>query len=146
MTPDERERLEHVACSIENAARALTIVAETIREITGTPSAESLFETINVPLYHPDPPEPNEFFAPWTTRLVLDPQVSETSPVVRGTWVTVAMVIDHIVEGWTWADVLRMHPEITADDIRACLEYTIDQDGPVAVGTAKEEETADDHF
>jgi len=62
------------------------------------------------------------------SRLAMDPNVSETSPCIRGTWVTVAKIIDHIVDGWTWSDVLKMHPEITEDDIRAALAYTIEAD------------------
>jgi uncharacterized protein (DUF433 family) len=64
----------------------------------------------------------------WKGRLVFDDNVSTTSPVVRGTWVTVSQVVSLIVDGWTWSDVLRTHPELTEDDIRACLSYTIEQD------------------
>jgi uncharacterized protein (DUF433 family) len=33
-----------------------------------------------------------------------------------------------IVDGWTWTDVLRSHPELTEDDIRICLAYTAAQE------------------
>ena len=59
--------------------------------------------------------------------LIFDPNVSATSPVVKGTWVTVSEVVSLIVAGWTWSDILRTHPEITEDDLRACLAYTIEQ-------------------
>jgi uncharacterized protein (DUF433 family) len=64
----------------------------------------------------------------WKGRLVFDDNVSTTSPVVRGTWVTVSQVVSLIVDGWTWSDVLRTHPELTEDDIRACLSYSVEQD------------------
>ena len=64
----------------------------------------------------------------WQDRLVFDFNVSETSPVVKGTWVTVGHVVSLIVDGWTWADILRTHPELTEDDIRVCLAYTVAQD------------------
>lgn len=60
----------------------------------------------------------------WRGRLVFDPDVSEVSPVVKGTWVTVRHVLALIVDGWTWADILRAHPELSSDDIRACLAYS----------------------
>jgi uncharacterized protein (DUF433 family) len=80
------------------------------------------------------------------SRLAMDPNVSETSPCIRGTWVTVAKIIDHIVDGWTWSDVLKMHPEITEDDIRAALAYTIeaDPDPLPSVDDAPEPWTFDD--
>jgi uncharacterized protein (DUF433 family) len=64
----------------------------------------------------------------WQDRLVFDDNVSASSPVVKGTWVTVGHVVSLIVDGWTWGDILRTHPELTEDDIRICLAYTIAQD------------------
>ncbi len=64
----------------------------------------------------------------WQDRLVFDFSVSETSPVVKGTWVTVGHVVSLIVDGWIWSDVLRSHPELTEDDIRTCLAYSIEHD------------------
>lgn len=64
----------------------------------------------------------------WQDRLVFDDNVSTTSPVVKGTWVTVGHVVSLIVDGWTWSDILRSHPELTEDDIRTCLAYTAELD------------------
>jgi uncharacterized protein (DUF433 family) len=64
----------------------------------------------------------------WSDRLMFDPSVSEDSPVIKGTWVTVAQVVSLIVEGWTWTDILRTHPEINEEDIRVCLAYTVAQE------------------
>ena len=61
----------------------------------------------------------------WEGRLVFDLNVSENSPVVKGTWVTVGQVVSLIVDGWTWSDILRTHPELAEEDIRACLAYTV---------------------
>lgn len=79
-------------------------------------------------------------------RLVFDPNVSDDSPVVRGTWVTAAHVAALIVDGWTWSDILRSHPELVADDLRACLAYTAAIDAaaiPAAVPDADGGELAD---
>lgn len=64
----------------------------------------------------------------WEDRLAFDENISETSPVVRGTWVTANQVVSRIVDGWSWSDVLRAYPELIESDIRACLAYTVDQD------------------
>ena len=61
----------------------------------------------------------------WQGRLIFDFNVSEASPVVKGTWVTVGHVVSLIVDGWTWGDILRTHPELTEEDIRVCLAYTV---------------------
>ena len=59
-------------------------------------------------------------------RLVMNPDVSPTSPVVRGTWLAATYVASLVAGGWTWADILRTHPELTEDDIRACITYAAD--------------------
>ena len=65
----------------------------------------------------------------WRDRLILDPDVSPRSPVVKGTWVTAAHVVTLVVDGWSWADILRAHPELCEADIRACLTYSIEEEG-----------------
>jgi uncharacterized protein (DUF433 family) len=70
----------------------------------------------------------------WEDRLVFDVNMPSESPCVKGTWITASQVVSQIVDGSHWSDVLRAHPELTEDDIRACLAYTADRDesGPPA--------------
>ncbi len=80
----------------------------------------------------PVPAEPIDGL--WRNRLLFDPEVSDSSPVVRGTWITASRVVSLIVDGWSWADILRTHPELTEADLRACLHYTIEQeDAPLVL-------------
>jgi uncharacterized protein (DUF433 family) len=71
----------------------------------------------------------------WQDRLVFDENVSDDSPVVKGTWVTVSQVVTRIVDGFTWADILRTHPELTEDDIRVCLAFAIEQESDDSRGS-----------
>jgi uncharacterized protein (DUF433 family) len=64
----------------------------------------------------------------WRDRLVYDTNVSERYPVVKGTWVSVGHVVGLIVDGWSWSDILRTHPELVEDDIRTCLAYSVAED------------------
>jgi uncharacterized protein (DUF433 family) len=64
----------------------------------------------------------------WRKRLTWDGAVSQDSPVVRGTWITAGQVVSRIIDGWSWADVLRAHPELCDDDIRACLSFTVEDE------------------
>lgn len=65
----------------------------------------------------------------WSDRLSWEVAISDTSPTVRGTWITVDQVVSRIVDGWSWGDILRAHPELCEDDIRACLSYTVEEEG-----------------
>lgn len=64
----------------------------------------------------------------WQERLVFDFDVSDASPVVKGTWVTAGHVVSLIVDGWSWADVLRSYPELCEEDIRTCVAYAMAED------------------
>jgi uncharacterized protein (DUF433 family) len=64
----------------------------------------------------------------WRDRLVFDFDISDVSPVIKGTWITVSHVVSLIVDGYTWADVLRSHPELTEEDVRVCVAYAVAQD------------------
>lgn len=81
------------------------------------------------------PPSPTDPEAGdrWQDRLVFDHNISDTSPVVQGTWVTVNHIVSLVVDGWAWADILRSHPELTKADIRACLAYTIEEEGGLSL-------------
>ena len=61
-------------------------------------------------------------------RLAWNANVSTNSPVVKGTFVTAAIIVALIVDGWQWDDILNAHPEITVDDIRQALKYTCRKD------------------
>ena len=71
----------------------------------------------------PDKPLPH-----WQDRLVMDLNISEDSPVVKGTWVTVSQIVSQLLYGYTWADITKSHPELTEEDIRICLSYAASQD------------------
>ena len=69
-----------------------------------------------------------EATARWSDRLVFDDDVSLDSPAVKGTLLTASHVVSLVVDGWTWADILRLHSELTENDICACLAYTFESD------------------
>lgn len=81
---------------------------------------------------HPVAPATEGDELPWRDRLEFDDHVSEESPVVRGTWITAGQVVSLIVDGWSWDAILKNYPELTEADLRACLSFTVEQDGPIA--------------
>ena len=59
----------------------------------------------------------------WQERIVVDPQILVGKPVIRGTRLSVELIVDLLGQGWSEADVLRSYPKLTAEDIHACLKY-----------------------
>ena len=60
------------------------------------------------------------------SRIALDPAVLAGKPVVRGTRLSVEFVLGLLAEGWSEADILDNYPDLTGDDVRACLAYARD--------------------
>ena len=59
----------------------------------------------------------------WQDRITADPGVLVGKPVVRGTRISVELVIDLLAAGWTQEQILGSYPNLTVEDIRACLAY-----------------------
>ena len=56
-------------------------------------------------------------------RIVIDPQVCFGRPVVRGTRIWVGMVLGLLADGMTHEELLADYPQLTEEDLRACLGY-----------------------
>jgi uncharacterized protein (DUF433 family) len=52
-----------------------------------------------------------------------DPKVMLGKPVIRGTRITVELILEKFAAGQTEDQILRAHPHITRDGIRAALAF-----------------------
>jgi len=59
----------------------------------------------------------------WRDRIVLDPDVLVGKPVVKGTRISVELVVDLLARGYTKEQVLGQYDHLTAEDVQACLAY-----------------------
>jgi uncharacterized protein (DUF433 family) len=59
----------------------------------------------------------------WRDRITADADVLVGKPIVKGTRISVELVIDLLARGYTAEQVLAQHDQLSADDIRACLAY-----------------------
>jgi uncharacterized protein (DUF433 family) len=59
-------------------------------------------------------------------RIVLDPQILDGKPIIRGTRLAVEFVIGLLADGWSEADILSNYPGLAHDDIIPCLAYVRD--------------------
>lgn len=59
----------------------------------------------------------------WRDHIRVDPQILVGKPFVKGTRISVELVIDLLAAGWTEQQVLDSYPTLKADDVRACLAY-----------------------
>jgi len=62
----------------------------------------------------------------WRERIAGDPKVLMGKPVIKGTRISVELIIDLIANGWSHEEILRNYPHVSAEDIAACLHYAQD--------------------
>ena len=58
-----------------------------------------------------------------TERITIDPAVMLGKPVIRGTRITVEIILTKLAQGATEADLLEDYPHLTTEDIRAAVAY-----------------------
>jgi len=56
-------------------------------------------------------------------RISVDHRIMGGVPCVRGTRIPVATVVGLIAHGYAPDDVVRDYPQLTVEDVRACLLY-----------------------
>ena len=61
-----------------------------------------------------------------TDRIEIDPSIMMGKPVIRGTRITVELILRKLGEGATEADLLDGYPRLTRDDIHAAMRYAAD--------------------
>jgi uncharacterized protein (DUF433 family) len=61
-----------------------------------------------------------------TDRIEINPKVMLGKPVIRGTRITVELILRKLSEGATEADLLDAYPRLTRQDIQAAIGYAAD--------------------
>ncbi|GAB4413058.1 MAG: DUF433 domain-containing protein [Bryobacter sp.] len=59
----------------------------------------------------------------WRESIVLDPKVLSGKPIVKGTRISVELVIGLLAEGWSEQQILENYPTLKSSGIRSCLSY-----------------------
>ena len=60
--------------------------------------------------------------------IVLEPGKRSGKPCIRGLRITVSDVLDYLASGMTEEQILSDFPELTSEDIRACLAFAADRE------------------
>ena len=59
----------------------------------------------------------------WTDKITVNEEILAGKPIVKGTRLSVDFIIDLLANDWSNEDILKNYPQLTKQDIRACLEY-----------------------
>ena len=64
----------------------------------------------------------------YTKIITIEPDKRSGQPCIRGLRMTVRDVLEYLAGGMTPDEILADFPDLTADDIRACLAYAADRE------------------
>ena len=56
-------------------------------------------------------------------RIVTNPKILGGKPIVKGTRISVEMIVDRLEGGESRAELVRNYPSISVEDIVACQQY-----------------------
>jgi len=59
----------------------------------------------------------------WKEHIVSDPEILRGKPRIKGTRIPAGLVLGHLAAGKTSADILGEFPDLTNEQIAACLDY-----------------------
>jgi uncharacterized protein (DUF433 family) len=62
----------------------------------------------------------------WKERITVDGKVLAGKPIIKGTRISVELVIDLLSRGWTVEQILAQYDHLTPEDVKACLAYAAD--------------------
>jgi uncharacterized protein (DUF433 family) len=56
-------------------------------------------------------------------QIEINPRVCNGKPVIKGTRIPISVILEQIVEGESWDNILENYPELKREDIKAALLY-----------------------
>ena len=59
----------------------------------------------------------------WKERIRIDSQICHGKPCIKGTRIWVSLVLDLLASGESVEGVIAEYPQITKDDVLACIAY-----------------------
>jgi len=62
----------------------------------------------------------------WRKHVHSNPDILGGKPVIRGTRISVELVLGYLSDGGSFADIMDGYPSLTENDIRAAIAFTHD--------------------
>lgn len=70
----------------------------------------------------------NTYAMDYGKHITIEPDKRGGKPCIRGLRITVYEILDYLAAGMTEQQILKDFPDITGDDIRACLAFAADRE------------------
>lgn len=62
----------------------------------------------------------------WQSYITSDNKVLAGKPIIKGTRISVELILDKLASGETQEQILASHPHLNSEAIKACIAYAAD--------------------
>lgn len=62
----------------------------------------------------------------WRERITSDADTLSGKPRIRGTRISVDLILDRLADGWSEADILESYPRVKREDLQAVFAFVHD--------------------
>jgi uncharacterized protein (DUF433 family) len=73
----------------------------------------------------------------WKQRIVVDPEILGGKPAIKGTRISVELILERTADGWSMEDILKSYPSLVREDVLAAHSFAAEifkEETFVAVG------------
>ena len=60
----------------------------------------------------------------WKNYIVADPEILLGKPVIKGTRLSVELILDRLADGWTVQELFAAYPRLTPEALQAVFAFT----------------------
>ncbi|MBK6350463.1 MAG: DUF433 domain-containing protein [Proteobacteria bacterium] len=59
----------------------------------------------------------------WKNHIVVDPDILVGKPVIKGTRISVELLLDRFADGWSYDDILEAYPHLMREQVQAAVAF-----------------------
>ena len=60
----------------------------------------------------------------WKARITVDPEILVGKPIIRGTRISVELILDRLADGWSPEQIVETYPRVSREDVLAAIAFT----------------------
>jgi len=65
----------------------------------------------------------------WRNHIVCNPEILVSKPTIKGTRISVELMLRGLASGWTQEQIFESYPRVTDTDVNAALEFAVEAVG-----------------
>ena len=59
----------------------------------------------------------------WKEHIVVNPDVLVGKPIIKGTRISIELLLDCFASGWSYDDILEAYPHLTREQVKAAVAF-----------------------